>query len=73
MLYRISYGPAFDRQTETFESIAFAVDCYRQLADANALNIELFVEGMPLDPQSLLKACPREAQRPLFNIDYAKH
>lgn len=58
MMYRISYGPPENRLTESIENITLAADRYCQLVDANALDIELLVEGMPLDPHSLLNACP---------------
>ena len=58
MLYRISYGPAESPLTEATESIAFAAARYCELADTHAVDIELLVEGMPLDPERLLKATP---------------
>jgi hypothetical protein len=60
MLYRISYGPTEARQTEATESIDFAAARYCALSDTHALDIELLVEGMPLEPGRLLKAVPGE-------------
>jgi hypothetical protein len=62
MLYRISYGPTEARLTEATESIAFAAARYCELADRHAVDIELLVEGMPLDPGRLLKALPGEVK-----------
>ena len=58
MMYQISYGPPGSRLVESTENIGFAADRYCDLANKNAPNIELSVEGMPLDPLALLKACP---------------
>lgn len=58
MMYQIAYGPPGSRLVESTENIGFAVDRYCELAHKNALNIELCVEGMPLNPFALLKACP---------------
>lgn len=67
MLYRISYGPPDARLTEASENIALAAARYCELADANASDIELLMEGMPLDPQLLLAACPANASRFLLS------
>jgi hypothetical protein len=56
MMYQISYGLSGSRLVESTESIGVAANRYCELAINHASNIELIVEGMPLDPQSLLNA-----------------
>ena len=58
MMYQISYGPPESRMVESTENIGLAADRYCELTRENALKIELYVEGMPLDPQMLLSASP---------------
>jgi hypothetical protein len=56
MMYQISYGLSGSRLVESTEHIGVAANRYCELASKSAPNIELIVEGMPLDPQSLLNA-----------------
>jgi len=58
MMYQISYGPPGSRMVESTENIDLAADRYFELARENAPKIELYVEGMPLDPRKLLSASP---------------
>jgi len=58
MMYQIIYGPTGSRREESTESIGFAARRYHELERTSALNIELYLEGMPLDPRSLLSALP---------------
>jgi hypothetical protein len=56
MMYQISYGLSGSRLVESTENIGVAANRYCELANKSAPNIEVVVEGMPLDPQSLLNA-----------------
>jgi len=58
MMYQISYGPPGSRMVESTENIDLAADRYYELSRENAPKIELYVEGMPLDPRKLLSASP---------------
>lgn len=58
MMYQISYGPPGSRMVESTENVDLAADRYYALARENAPKIELYVEGMPLDPRKLLRASP---------------
>ena len=69
MMYQISYGPPGSRQVESIENINFAADRYCELANKAALNIELSVEGMPLSPVALLRACPANSSCFLRHAD----
>jgi len=60
MMYQVTYGPPGSRRIESTENIGFAADRYCELASENALNIEIYVEGMPLSPQTLLSALPAD-------------
>ena len=68
MMYRISHGPHFSRTVVATEDICRAVDVYRVLAEQNAIDICLQVEGMPLDPLSLPRASQANSEGYLRSI-----
>lgn len=61
MMYQISYGPDESRSIEVTEDMEFAADRYRRLVDQNMVNVALVVEGMPLNPVALFRACQAHA------------